>query len=49
LKNEDGLLKAGTKLADAQVSLPFYQPFVAEVQSSSVVDTIKMIGNFIKI
>ena len=37
LKNEDGLLKAGTKLADAQVSLPFYQPFVAEVQSSSVV------------
>lgn len=36
-ENEDGLLKAGTKLADAQVSLPFYQPFVAEVQSSSVV------------
>lgn len=37
LKNEDGLLKAGTKLADAQVSLPFYQPFVAEVQSSPVI------------
>ena len=37
LKNEDGLLKAGTKLADAQVSLPFYQPFVAEAQSSPVI------------
>lgn len=36
LKNEDGLVKAGTELARAQIKLPFYQPYVSTLPVAEV-------------
>ncbi len=36
LKNDEGLLKANTELADAQAELPFYQPLQAAKQAGKV-------------
>lgn len=37
LKKDDGLVKAGTLLASAQVKLPYFQPYVSTLSASPIV------------